>query len=271
MIFDQRLGYHHKQCRRDAFAGHIRDHDPEMILIDQEEVIKVSAYLFCRLHCCVNIKFTAFRKRREDLRQHIRLNLGRHIKLCTDPLLLCRDLCDVLDIPPHLVRHLHERFRQDTCLIMRFIFPFERKMVALYLLHALCQPFDRLHYPPGKPPRSKEQQDKYDNSHKAEKYKNPENIFINSFRDLLFRLIDGFTDTYGRRQHLVSVDDGKEAPAHRLNRRIGDIIIDIPEDNRAHSPFALTCGFQRTLQFSVRTCAHIGSIAILFQRQDSLI
>ena len=90
-VLDHDFYHHHKQCCRNSFSGDIRDHDAEMVLIDQEEIIKVAADFFGRLHACVNIKLSSVRERREDTWKHIHLDTAGEFQFRIKALLLRRD------------------------------------------------------------------------------------------------------------------------------------------------------------------------------------
>ena len=77
-----------------------------MIFIHQAEIIEVSADAFGRSHRRVNVKFPSVRKGRKDPREHLRLDLGCHIQLGADPLLLRRYMAQVSDIPVYVHFHL---------------------------------------------------------------------------------------------------------------------------------------------------------------------
>ena len=58
-------GDHHKQGCRNAFSGYIRNDQPQMIVVDQKEVIEISADFLGRCHGCKNVKFFSVRERRK--------------------------------------------------------------------------------------------------------------------------------------------------------------------------------------------------------------
>ena len=115
--FYQHTGYHHEQSRRNTFSGHVRHNQCDVIFIHQEEVIKISAYLFGRYHRCINIKFRSVRKGREKTRQLARLNRSCHIELCADPFFLSRNSLHLFYVLQRLCREFCKRLRQHFNLI----------------------------------------------------------------------------------------------------------------------------------------------------------
>ena len=49
-VFDERLGRHHEQRCRHAFAGNICDHDSQLLLSDPEIIIEIAADFSCSFH-----------------------------------------------------------------------------------------------------------------------------------------------------------------------------------------------------------------------------
>ena len=92
------FGNHHKQRGGNALATDIGNHQAKMILIDQEKVVKVSAYLPGGIHGCVNVKLRPLGEWREFMRQHASLDPACHFQLCIQPLLL--QCFPVLDFQP---------------------------------------------------------------------------------------------------------------------------------------------------------------------------
>ena len=126
-------GGHHKEGGRDPLAGDIRDHQAEVVLVDQEEVIKVSADLLGRMHGGKNIKGIVFRKGRELAGQHVRLDPGRQRELRPDPLPLRRDLCDAVDIVLDLLLHPVDGVRQVADLVL-VAYGFRELVLRLHIL-----------------------------------------------------------------------------------------------------------------------------------------
>ena len=81
MVLDQSLGDHHEHGCRYALAGNIGDHDREMIVVDHEEIVEVTADFLGRGHCRIDIKVLAFREGREDVWQHVCLYRRSQSKL----------------------------------------------------------------------------------------------------------------------------------------------------------------------------------------------
>ena len=119
LVLDQRLGDHHEQGRGHSFAGYIRNDHAQMVLIDQEEIIKITADLPGRMHERVKVKFTPVRKRGENPGQHIRLDLGGNIELSADLFLFGRNTEQIGHIAARIVEHGIESVRQHLHFISR--------------------------------------------------------------------------------------------------------------------------------------------------------
>ena len=89
------LGNHHKQRCRNALSGDVGNDETEMIFVDQEEIIEVSADLSGRLHNRIDIKLMPVRVRRECMRQHGRLNFGCQCQFRADAFFFGGDLQQV--------------------------------------------------------------------------------------------------------------------------------------------------------------------------------
>ena len=87
-VLNKNLRYHHEQSRGNALAGYVRDYKSQVLLIDKEEIVEVTADFLCGLHGGEDVEFFSVRKSREDTRQRLRLDLGGHGKLGVEPLLL---------------------------------------------------------------------------------------------------------------------------------------------------------------------------------------
>ena len=85
-IADQSHGDHHKKGGRNAFAGNIRNHHPQVVVIDQKEIIKVTADLLGGRHRRKKVKFLSVRKGRELFGQRAQLNACRKRQLRFNPL-----------------------------------------------------------------------------------------------------------------------------------------------------------------------------------------
>ena len=117
-VFDQRLGDHHKQCRRNTFSGNISHHHSQMILIHQKEIVEISSHFFSRSHGCINFKLIPIRESRENTGKHICLDLRSHVQLRTDPLFFRRHFCQIFDILLNILLHLLHRACQKANLIL---------------------------------------------------------------------------------------------------------------------------------------------------------
>ena len=108
-IVDQDLGGHHKESSRNTFAGDIGHDEAEMVVVDQEEVIEVSADLLRRIHGCEDLKFLTVRESGEDTGNHSLLDLACHIEFCMNTLLLDRDVGKILHIILHISFHIGQK------------------------------------------------------------------------------------------------------------------------------------------------------------------
>ena len=82
----------------------IMDTDPT-VMPPEEEVVEVSAHLLGRVHGGVHVELLPLREGRENPGQHVRLDLGGHVQLGADALLLRRDGGQVLDVLVDLQLH----------------------------------------------------------------------------------------------------------------------------------------------------------------------
>ena len=90
------LRYHHEQRCRNAFPGYIRHDQAEVIIINEEEIIEVTANLSGRIHAGKNVKFLPARKRREYMGHHGELDPCCKIQLGAYTLLFGSDLCKII-------------------------------------------------------------------------------------------------------------------------------------------------------------------------------
>ena len=87
VVLEDHLGDHHEEGGGDALAGDVRDAEAEVVVVDQEEIVKIPSDLPGGVHGGVNIKFTAVREGREFAGQHAVLDAGGHLQLGADPFL----------------------------------------------------------------------------------------------------------------------------------------------------------------------------------------
>ena len=113
VVLHQDLGNHHKQRGRDALAGNIRHNKAKMRIVDQEEIVEIAADLLGRGHRGIDVKFRAFREGREDVGQHVRLNLRGKGQFRADALFLLRDGNDFRDVFLRPFIQRVKRLRQD--------------------------------------------------------------------------------------------------------------------------------------------------------------
>ena len=79
---------HHEQGSRYPLPADVRDQQGQVILVDQEEIVKIPADHSRRFHGREDVEFLPLRERRERLRQHAPLDTSRHVQLRFDALLL---------------------------------------------------------------------------------------------------------------------------------------------------------------------------------------
>ena len=105
----QDLRGHHEQRRGDALAGYVGHDKAEMILVDQEKVVKVAADLLGRIHAGVDVQLRPLGEGRKDVRQHVGLDAVGERQLDVHALLFGRDGGKVLfvfgQIPLHIRHH----------------------------------------------------------------------------------------------------------------------------------------------------------------------
>ena len=102
LILDHRLGDHHEQRSRNSLSGNIRDHQCQMVAVDQEEIIKVPSHLLSRRHGCIEIELRPLRKWRKDHRKYTELDICSKLELLIQPVKLRDHGYDI----PHLVSGL---------------------------------------------------------------------------------------------------------------------------------------------------------------------
>ena len=90
-----------------------------MVLIDQEEIVKVAAHLFRRVHAGIDIEFRTIREGWEGARQHRLLNTGRQRKLGADALFLRGNFLDPAQIIVDFAGQVGNVIGQFADLIMR--------------------------------------------------------------------------------------------------------------------------------------------------------
>ena len=88
-----------------------------MVVVNEEEVIKVAADLSCGVHAGVDIKLRPIRKRRKCIRQHGGLNPGCQGKLGTDSLFFRRDFRQVFYVRLDLLFHVIDGTGESADLI----------------------------------------------------------------------------------------------------------------------------------------------------------
>ena len=78
---EDRARRHHEKRRRHALTAHVRHDQREAVAVDEEEIVEVAADLSGRVHRRVDVELLILRKRRKQVRQHVRLDPGRHVQL----------------------------------------------------------------------------------------------------------------------------------------------------------------------------------------------
>ena len=74
-VLQQDFGHHHEERRGHTLARDVGNHETEVVLVNQEEVVEVAADLFRRVHGGVDVKLRPVGEGRIDVRQHVRLDL----------------------------------------------------------------------------------------------------------------------------------------------------------------------------------------------------
>ena len=113
-IFQQGLGNHHEQGCRHPLPGYVGNHQGEVIIVHQEKVIKVAAHLLGRGHGRINFKLLPTGKSRENTGQHGGLDLGGHVQLRGNALLIRGDRRQVCHVVVQLIHHVPEGNRQGA-------------------------------------------------------------------------------------------------------------------------------------------------------------
>ena len=80
-----------------------------MVVVDEEEVVEISADLLCRSHGRVDVKFLPVRESRKSAGKLSRLNILSHIQLSADTFFFCGREPELTDIIAQLHVHLLKR------------------------------------------------------------------------------------------------------------------------------------------------------------------
>jgi len=97
IVVDQLLGDRHKQCGGDALSGDISYGQCQMILVDKEEILEISADLLGRGHSRVYIEIVPSREGGEGARKLAGLYLFGHIEFRSYSFALSGELFDLLN------------------------------------------------------------------------------------------------------------------------------------------------------------------------------
>ena len=76
IIHDNSFGEHHEQSTGYPLSAYVCNDQTKMIFVDKVEIVKISAYILCRIHGREQVDLFPFRERRENVRKHARLNLS---------------------------------------------------------------------------------------------------------------------------------------------------------------------------------------------------
>ena len=117
-VLDQRLGNRHEQRRGYALAAHVRHNHAQVIIVQHVEVVEVSADFFCRIHRGIDVKVSSFRERRENTRQHIRLDLCGNVQFRADAFLLFCHSGQVVQVFHNPALHSADFFIQVADLVL---------------------------------------------------------------------------------------------------------------------------------------------------------
>ena len=143
------LGSHHEQRRRHTLAGNIGDHQAQMIIINQEVIIEVTADFLGRIHGSIDIEVRPVRESREVMRQHALLNILRQGQLGSDSLLFGRYRLDRFHILDRLMGLFGKTLGQLLDLIAgaEGVFHLELKILAGQMRDSLGHGVERLDHP----------------------------------------------------------------------------------------------------------------------------
>ena len=97
-IVDNDHGDHHEQRRGNTFSGYVCDHERQMVIIQQVEIIEVTAHFLGRVHNGIDIEFIPFRERRKLIGKRIGLDARCQGKFCADAFSFRRDALDFFNI-----------------------------------------------------------------------------------------------------------------------------------------------------------------------------
>ena len=139
------LGGHHKERGGYPFPGDVCHHQAQMVIVYQEEIVKVSSNLSCGLHESEDVDFRPFRKRREDRRQHRGLNACCQGQLGADTLPFCGNCLNIADILLHAQGQRLEGLCQHLGLVSGVDVPCKVQIIALHRSNLLGEQPDRLY------------------------------------------------------------------------------------------------------------------------------
>ena len=111
IVFDHILRHHHEECCRDSLAGHIRNHQCQMRLVQREEIIEIASHLLCRHHGGREQIVLALR---EAALQHGMLDAAGKLQLGLNPLLFLRQVNVLPGVTVNLRHHLGEIVREQA-------------------------------------------------------------------------------------------------------------------------------------------------------------
>ena len=142
-----------------------------MVVVDQEEVIEVSADLLRRIHGCEDLKFLTVRESGEDTGNHSLLDLACHIEFRMNAFLLNCDVGKILHIILHISFHIcqeeAEVFDLIPCGYVETGEMAGAQCIISVIIHIMrgsfCNLVDRLdNCPPHLTPHEESKQDRYD-------------------------------------------------------------------------------------------------------------
>ena len=96
---DQRSTDGHEDRCRHTFSAHVCNHEPDVVIIDTEEIVEVSSHVLGSIHRCSNVQhLCVFREGWKNTRQYRLLYFPSHRQVTLDPFQLVVFQLHLLDI-----------------------------------------------------------------------------------------------------------------------------------------------------------------------------
>ena len=212
-VFQHRLGFCHKKCRRYTFAGYIGNRNDQMPLIEQIKIIEVAAHIHSRIHCGINGKFLSLWKSRENIGQHIFLYPRCHFQFCTGMFLFCRSIGKIFHILFECQRHIVKAQCQMFHFVTGMYFQFFIKIACRNLLGTIGQTTNRTGHPAGHYAAAIKNQQQYGNQNQPRPQKRSKKGLLHHIPKIAHFLAYSGADLRHRIEHFTCFNHCAITPA----------------------------------------------------------